>query len=88
MNIIDNKIPTAVPSETFTGEIGYRYNTGSNEKLATVSTNTVLSPNVVLHAEGLYKTAGDYNTPSYTLHRFQDLDELDDFAKALSLIHI
>lgn len=52
MNIIDNKIPTAVPSETFTGEIGYRYNTGSNEKLATVSTNTVLSPNVVLHAEG------------------------------------
>ncbi|ELA09061.1 putative TonB-dependent receptor [Moraxella macacae 0408225] len=82
VNIIDKKIPDALPTNPFESEVGIRYNTGNDEKLTTAAITTQLGENFVLHAEGLYKKANNYQTPAYTLHKFKDLDQLDDFVKA------
>ncbi len=34
VNVIDNKIPTQMPENGYEGQVGLRYNTGSDEKLA------------------------------------------------------
>lgn len=82
VNIIDNKIPKALPAKAFEGEAGIRFNTGNNEKLATGAFTAQLGSNIAVHVEGLHKEAGNYRTPSYTLHHFEDLDQLNNFVKA------
>lgn len=82
VNIIDNKIPKLLPAKPFEGEVGVRFNTGNNEKLATGALTARLGSNMALHIEGLHKEASDYRTPSYTLHEFEDLDQLNNFVRA------
>ncbi len=71
VNVIDDKIPTAMP-DGLDGQLGVRYNTAGNETLVTTSLNLGLGDKVVLHIEGLSRNAGDYNTPDYPYYQFDN----------------
>ncbi|MDO4427359.1 MAG: TonB-dependent receptor [Moraxella sp.] len=82
VNIIDNKIPTKMPTKPITGEAGIRFNTGNNEKLGTGAITFGLGSNVAVHLEGLRKSAGNYRTPNYTYTTFDNENQIDRYVKA------
>lgn len=82
VNVIDNKIPSQMPEKAVTGEAGFRFNTGNNEKLTTGALTVGLGSNIAVHLEGLHKDAGNYRTPNYRIHQFKDLQTLENFIKA------
>lgn len=65
INVIDNKIPTAMPDKAVTGELGRRFNTNNNEDVISGAITASLGNNVALHVEGLHKTSDDYHTPTF-----------------------
>ncbi|MDH0565414.1 zinc piracy TonB-dependent receptor ZnuD [Acinetobacter courvalinii] len=65
VNVNDSKIPTAMPEKGYEGNVGLRYNTGSDEKLATAGVTVGLGDQVALRVEGLKREANDYITPDY-----------------------
>lgn len=64
VNVVDGKIPTQVPARPI-GELGMRINTANQERLSHLAVTTNLGKNVAIHAEGLYKKANDYKTPTF-----------------------
>lgn len=66
INVIDNKIPTAMPEKAVSGELGRRFNTNNNEDVLSGSVTAGLGKNVALHLEGLRKTSDDYRTRKLT----------------------
>lgn len=82
VNIIDNKIPTALPQKHTELEAGVRYNTGNNEKLLTGGVTVQMGSNLVWRAEGLHKTSDDYKTPNYTKQDFENWETLNRYTKA------
>ncbi|WP_343578900.1 zinc piracy TonB-dependent receptor ZnuD [Acinetobacter sp.] len=65
VNVNDSKIPTAMPEKGYEGSVGLRYNTGSDEKLATAGVTVGLGDQVALRVEGLKREANDYIAPDY-----------------------
>lgn len=65
VNVTDSKIPTEMPEKGYEGNVGLRYNTGSDEKLATAGVTVGLGDQVVLRVEGLKREANDYIAPDY-----------------------
>ncbi|MCU4640741.1 zinc piracy TonB-dependent receptor ZnuD [Acinetobacter courvalinii] len=65
VNVNDSKIPTAMPEKGYEGNVGLRYNTGSDEKLATAGVTVGLGDQVALRVEGLKREANDYIAPDY-----------------------
>ncbi|ENX36837.1 hypothetical protein F889_00088 [Acinetobacter colistiniresistens] len=65
VNVTDSKIPTQMPANGYEGNVGLRYNTGSDEKLATAGVTVALGDQVALRVEGLNREANDYIAPDY-----------------------
>ncbi|RZF50809.1 TonB-dependent receptor [Acinetobacter halotolerans] len=65
VNVTDSKIPTKMPEKGYEGNVGLRYNTGSDEKLASAGVTVGLGDQVALRVEGLKREANDYIAPNY-----------------------
>ncbi len=65
INLIDDKIPTAVPENGIEGVAEFRAGTGDDE-LAGVAGITVGTGNVAFHAEGVLRDTNDYKVPGWT----------------------
>ena len=81
VNVTDSKIPTAMPEKGYEGNATLRYNTGSDEKLATAGVTLGLGDQVALRVEGLKREANDYIAPDY-VHEGEKERRVDNtFAK-------
>ena len=81
VNVADSKLPTALPEKGYEGNVGLRYNTGSDEKLATAGVTLGLGDQVALRVEGLKREANDYIAPDY-VHEGEKERRVDNtFAK-------
>lgn len=81
VNVTDSKLPTAMPEKGYEGNVGLRYNTGSDEKLATAGVTLGLGDQVALRVEGLKREANDYIAPDY-VHEGEKERRVDNtFAK-------
>jgi len=79
INLIDGKVPKAVPEGGFTGATEVRYGTGDEEKTLVGRVTAGIGPFAV-HAEGSRRKAGDYDVPDgYGSDRLTD-----SFAEATS----
>lgn len=65
VNVTDNKIPTQMPDKGYEGQLGLRYNTGSDEKLASAGVTVALADQVALRVESSKRKANDYIAPDY-----------------------
>ena len=93
VNVTDNKIPTEMPEKGYEGQVGLRYNSGSDEKVASAGATVALGSQVALRVEGLKRDANSYIAPDY-LHEGEKERRVDNtFAKGetvnvgLSWIH-
>lgn len=64
VNILDNKIPTAVPERGFEGEAEVRGATGTGERAAAVGI-TAGAGSLAVRVEGLRRRADDYRVPDW-----------------------
>lgn len=64
VNVIDRKIPTAVPVDGFDGQVELRGTSGSKERAGLFSITTGQG-NVAVHVEGLKLRADDYAVPNW-----------------------
>ena len=65
VNVTDQKIPTQMPEKGYEGQVGLRYNTGSDEKLASAGLTAGIGENFALRVEGSKRKANDYFAPDY-----------------------
>lgn len=65
VNVTDQKIPTQMPNNGLEGQVGLRYNTGSDEKLASAGVTAAIGDQFALRIEGSKRKANDYITPNY-----------------------
>ncbi|NWK53169.1 TonB-dependent receptor [Acinetobacter sp. SwsAc5] len=65
VNVTDQKIPTQMPNNGLEGQVGLRYNTGSDEKLVSAGVTAALSDQFALRIEGSKRKANHYITPNY-----------------------
>ena len=85
VNVTDQKIPTQIPEKGYEGQVGLRYNSGSDEKLASAGATVALGSQVALRVEGLKKDAQNYIAPDY-LHEGEKERRVDNtFAKGETL---
>jgi len=63
VNVLDNKIPTAIPENNVSGRLIARGNSVANEKAYAASVNAHLGNGFVAHAEGSRRDADDYRAP-------------------------
>ena len=85
VNVTDSKIPTQMPENGYEGNVGLRYNTGSDEKLASAGVTLGLGDQVALRLEGLKREANDYIAPDY-FHEGEKERRVDNtFAKGQTI---
>ncbi|MFO1367207.1 MAG: zinc piracy TonB-dependent receptor ZnuD [Acinetobacter sp.] len=85
VNVTDSKIPTQMPENGYEGNVGLRYNTGSDEKLASAGVTVGLGDQVALRVEGLKREANDYIAPDY-FHEGEKERRVDNtFAKGQTI---
>ncbi|MEG0031920.1 zinc piracy TonB-dependent receptor ZnuD [Acinetobacter sp.] len=65
VNVTDQKIPTRMPEKGLEGTAGLRYNSGSDEKLASAGATVALGSQFALRVEGSKREANDYIAPNY-----------------------
>lgn len=65
VNVTDQKIPTQMPEGGVDGTVGVRYNSGSDEKLASAGITAAIGENFALRVEGSKRKANDYIAPHY-----------------------
>lgn len=74
-----------MPENGYEGNIGLRYNTGSDEKLASAGVTVGLGDQVALRVEGLKREANDYIAPDY-FHEGEKERRVDNtFAKGQTI---
>lgn len=80
VNVVDKRIPDKMPSGNLSdkveGEALLRYNTNSNEKLATAGATFALSDHIAMRVEGLSRDANNYEVPEFNSDK--KLDYLPD----------
>ncbi|MCE1271353.1 MAG: zinc piracy TonB-dependent receptor ZnuD [Acinetobacter sp.] len=85
VNVTDSKISTQMPENGYEGNVGLRYNTGSDEKLASAGVTIGLGDQVALRLEGLKREANDYIAPDY-FHEGEKERRVDNtFAKGQTI---
>ncbi|WP_216937276.1 MULTISPECIES: zinc piracy TonB-dependent receptor ZnuD [unclassified Acinetobacter] len=67
VNVTDQKIPMQMPEDGLEGTVGLRYNTGSDEKLASAGVTAAVGENFALRVEGAKRKANDYIAPDYVV---------------------
>ena len=65
VNVTDQKIPTSMPEKGLEGTAGLRYNSGSDEKMASAGATVALGRQFALRVEGSKREANDYIAPNY-----------------------
>ena len=65
VNVTDQKIPTQMPEKGYEGQVGLRYNTGSDEKLASAGVTAAIGNQFAIRVEGNKRKANDYIAPDY-----------------------
>ena len=75
VNVTDNKIPTQMPEKGYEGQIGLRYNSGNDEKLAGAGATVALSDQVAMRVEGLKRKANSYIAPDYVHEHDGELEK-------------
>ncbi|MQW90835.1 TonB-dependent receptor [Acinetobacter wanghuae] len=60
VNVTDQKIPNQMPEDGLEGSVGVRYNSGSDEKLASAGVTAGIGENFALRVEGSKRKANDY----------------------------
>lgn len=65
VNVTDQKIPTRMPEKGLEGTAGLRYNSGSDEKMASAGATVALGRQFALRVEGSKREANDYIAPNY-----------------------
>ncbi|NLN58510.1 MAG: TonB-dependent receptor [Gammaproteobacteria bacterium] len=78
VNVTDQKIPTQMPNHGLEGQVGLRYNTGSDEKLASAGVTAAIGDQFALRIEGSKRKANDYITPNYWVEHHNDEAGHDD----------
>ena len=81
VNVTDQKIPTQMPNNGLEGQVGLRYNTGSDEKLVSAGVTAALSDQFALRIEGSKRKANDYITPNYWVEHHDDEAGHEDHGK-------
>ena len=67
VNVTDQKIPTQMPEDGLESTVGLRYNSGSDEKLASAGVTAGIGENFALRVEGSKRKANDYIAPDYVV---------------------
>ncbi|QIC60666.1 TonB-dependent receptor [Acinetobacter schindleri] len=67
VNVTDQKIPTQMPEDGLEGTVGLRYNSGSDEKLASAGVTAGIGENFALRVEGSKRKTNDYIAPDYVV---------------------
>ncbi|MDH3001213.1 hypothetical protein A1D23_02195 [Chelonobacter oris] len=67
INVIDNRIPTKMPERGYQADFNLRYNTNSNEKLATSAVTLGIGQHIALRVEGLTRHADNYHVSEFNL---------------------
>lgn len=67
VNVTDQKIPTQMPEDGLEGTVGLRYNSGSDEKLASAGVTAGIGENFALRVESSKRKANDYIAPDYVV---------------------
>ncbi|AYA03777.1 TonB-dependent receptor [Acinetobacter sp. WCHAc010034] len=71
VNVTDQKIPAQMPENGYEGRAGLRYNSGSDEKLASAGVTAALGGQFAVRVEGSKRKANNYIAPDY----FHDHDD-------------
>jgi len=69
VNVLDNKIPTAIPENGFSGRLLARGNTVANEKAYAAAVSSALGNGFVAHVEGSRRDADAYKVPKFAERR-------------------
>lgn len=75
VNVTDQKIPTQMPEDGLEGTVGLRYNSGSDEKLASAGVTAAVGENFALRVEGTKHKANDYIAPDYVHEHGDELEK-------------
>ncbi|MGE8623565.1 zinc piracy TonB-dependent receptor ZnuD [Acinetobacter schindleri] len=77
VNVTDQKIPTQRPADGLEGTVGLRYNSGSDEKLASAGVTAGIGENFALRVEGSKRKANNYiaHAGYFTEHSHHEEDE-------------
>lgn len=77
VNVTDQKIPTQMPQNGMEGQVGLRYNSGNDEKLASAGVTAAVGDSFALRVEALKNKSKDYITHSgyFTEHVHHEEDE-------------
>lgn len=67
VNVTDQKIPTQMPEDGLEGTVGVRYNSGSDEKLASAGVTAGLGDQFAIRVEGSKHKANNYIAPDYVV---------------------
>jgi iron complex outermembrane receptor protein len=62
VNVLNNRVPTALPSQTIAGDVSASYGYAANSGEAAALTDIAAGP-LAIHADAFYRTAGNYATP-------------------------
>ena len=65
VNVTDQKIPTQMPTNGLEGDVGIRYNSGNDEKLASAGMTAAIGDQFAVRVEGLKSKSNDYIAPDY-----------------------
>ncbi|MBA3669379.1 MAG: TonB-dependent receptor [Sphingomonas sp.] len=67
VNVVDNRIPRAVPSDGLSGDVLANYGTAANERSANASINAALGSKFVAHGDGSYSKYDDLRIGGHLL---------------------
>ncbi len=67
VNVVDNRIPTEVPSQPITGELDSRFNSADLERSGAGSVDLRLDPNFVFHFDATILRSDSYSIPGPAL---------------------
>ena len=65
VNIIDNRIPNAVPEMGASGRARLAFDTVTNDRSGGTALNVAVTDTIVLHVDGYYRRTGDYSIPGF-----------------------
>lgn len=74
VNVIDGKVPTAVPANGVEGHVDVRGATGLNERAGAFSVTGGDGP-IAVHVEGMKRRTGDYRVPDWQTDRLAGSDQ-------------
>ena len=63
VNILDGRIPTAIPENGISGAARVHYGSVADERAVAASITAAAADNIALHLDGFHRQSGDYHVP-------------------------